>query len=393
LAELPKLKRGYFLRRGWKDLLFLIVLAFLAHWLYRIRYPLPRTIEEDVARWKARPELNLGNVKTTSPPCLFIALSSEPAPPVPSGTIADCLALIPRGVPMNLVEIDLSQGDLIPVKTDLYLEGKMPLAFTRTYFRPEDYFKRNGSSIPHVYDPYLTGSRYPYTYVDWTLPDHRHVHMTRVSAGTEYADNIDEADSSAPREFAGARLGWDGAGWALALPDGTTYLSPDGYNATRPQQGSLIAIFDKDGNEIRLNREQNGDLREIRSPEGHVIRLSYADGRLAGLEASPADRVTYEYDSRFRPATVKYSSGQTIRYVFDDNNFITDVESPPGKNILHVGYDSRSFVVSLTLGESPSYSIRYGPLFKNAFQYADVTAPDSSITHVDLTGSKYTVSH
>jgi len=386
-----KPKRNYLLRRGWKDLLFLVALGFLLHWLYRLEHPLPSSVADDMEHWHARPALNLTNVKTTSIPCFFLALSSDPPSPVPSGTVADCLALIPNGVPMDLVEVDLTKGDFTPIKTDLYLPGRLPLAFTRTYSQADDWFKRNGSTIPHVYDPYLTGSRYPYTYVNWTLPDHRNVHFNRISSGTGYADDVDETDSLAPREFGAARVGWDGWGWALVLPDGTTYLSPEAYNAKRPQQGSLIAIFDKDGNEIRLTREESGDLREIKSPEGHSIRLNYTEGRLTGLQDSAGNRVRYEYDSALRPANVKYSSRVEIHYAFDNANFITAIESPPGKPILSVSYDARHNVTALTLANGSSYAIRYGDQLEGTFQSADITAPDSSVAHVTLRGSNYSV--
>ena len=386
-----KPKRNYLLRRGWKDLLFLIALGFLLHWLYRLEHPLPASIADDIEHWHARPALNLTNVKTTSIPCLFVALSSDPPSPVPSGRVADCLALIPNGVPMDLVEVDISKGDFTPVKTDLFLPGKMSIAFTRTYSQADDWFKRNGSSIPHVYDLYLTGSRHPYTYQDWSFPDGRHTHFTRISGGTEFGDAVFRADDAAPRELGGAECAWDGWGWAFVIPDGTTFLSPEAYNAKRPQQGSLIAVFDKDGNEIRLSREENGDLREIMSPEGRSIRLDYTDGRLSGLQDSGGNRVSYEYDSALRPANVKYSSGAEIHYAFDDANFITAIESPPGRPILTVTYDSRHNVTALTLADGASYAIRYGYKLEGTFQTADITAPDASTMRVELQRSTYSV--
>ncbi|HET9401515.1 MAG TPA: hypothetical protein VFO34_11250 [Candidatus Acidoferrales bacterium] len=384
----PKPKRNYFLRRGWKDFLFLIALAGMSYKGYQIIHPSGSSTADDLDYWKNRPSLNLSNVSVASAPCFFLKLSTASAGPE-SGAVADCLSLIPNGIVYDLVEVDLSQGNVIPVKTDLSVADLMPLAFTRTYWPVDDWFKHNGSYIPHVYDPYLTGSRLPYTYIDWTLPDHRNVHFPRVSAGTGYADSVCQADSAAPAAFAGAKIGWDGWGWALALPDGTAYLSPEAYNATRPQQGSLSGIFDKDGNEIRFSRAENGDLRQVETPSGKFIRLSYTDGKLTGLEDSSGNRVSYAYDSQSRPATVTYSRAESVVYAYDDANFLTAIESPPGNQILAVSYDARHNVTGLALAGGKNYSIRYGEVFQNIFQSAEVTAPDGSATRVSIQPRSY----
>jgi YD repeat-containing protein len=177
----------------------------------------------------------------------------------------------------------------------------------------------NVPSIPHVYDPFLTGSRFPYTYQDWRLPDGQSIHYKRISLGTGFADAIFGADSSSGI-FANSRVNWNGWGWDWTLPDGTTYLSPEAYNATRPQQGSLVGIFNAKGNEVRLSRSERGDLTEIKSPGGHWIRLEYDHSRIIRARDSSGDAVEYEYDPVGRLGAVKYPGSHTTKYSYDMQN-------------------------------------------------------------------------
>jgi hypothetical protein len=67
-------------------------------------------------------------------------------------------------------------------------------------------------------DKFLTGSRFPYTYQDWRLPDGQSVHYKRISPGTGFADAIFGAVSSS-RIFANSRVNWNGFGWDWTFPE------------------------------------------------------------------------------------------------------------------------------------------------------------------------------
>jgi hypothetical protein len=132
---------------------------------------------------------------------------------------------VPDGKKRDVLEFNLGSGELFPVKTDLYVPDSMPLAFTRTYHPPDDWSRKFQVYLPYVYDPYLTGSRFPYTYSNWLLPDRKTIHLGRMSPGTGYADYTAESRSGDP-VFAGSRIARNGWGWDLALPDGATDQSP-----------------------------------------------------------------------------------------------------------------------------------------------------------------------
>jgi hypothetical protein len=130
----------------------------------------------------------------------------------------------------------LHQAKFFPIRTDLYVSDSNPQLLPRTYHPPDEWSQKFQVTLPHVYDPYLTESRLPYMYSDWLLPDRRTIHFERISSGTGYADCIGESKSD-NLVFEGSRIAWNGWGWDLALADGSTFLSPEAYSATRPQAG------------------------------------------------------------------------------------------------------------------------------------------------------------
>jgi YD repeat-containing protein len=307
-------------------------------------------------------------------PCFFIVPSSAINQPVISGSVGECLLLVPDGKKLDLIEVALG-GLVLPIKTDLFVEDSIPLAFTRFYSPTDEWSTRNRIFLPHVYDPYLSGNRDPYTYLDWWLPDRHSIHYQRISPGTGFADAIYESASSGPI-FEGSRVAWNGWGWDVALEDGTTYLSPEAYNAQRPQQASLVGIFDKEGNEVRLSRNSEGDLTEVKSPSGRWIRFHYDAGHIVQAADSSGNKVEYEYDSNDRLRKAKYPSGQSTTYAYDTSNRIVSAEDSLARTILAVEYDADQGSVARVTAERRTYN----------FQYARDKDPNSG--HVAITDSQ-----
>jgi YD repeat-containing protein len=332
--------RGYLRSRGWKD--FMFVCLAVALWTGIRHYLSPPS---DYAKWKVRvkaaPDLSTSQEPGHSglPPCFFHrALKAVNVPSIDSGSVDDCLSLLPNGRRLDVFEIPLG-GGFFPIKTDLHVPDTIPLAFTRTYVPLTAWSERFHVFLPHVYDPFLTGSRFPYTYQDWRLPDGQSVHYKRISPGTGFADAIFGAVSSS-RIFANSRVNWNGFGWDWTFPDGTTRLSPEAYNATRPQQGSLAGIFDENGNEVRLSRSESGELTEIRSPGRHWIRPEYDHSRMIRARDSSGYAVEYEYDPVDRLSSVKYPGGKATKYSYDMRNRVLGVEDPSEDVAMEIEYDS-----------------------------------------------------
>ena len=289
----PKPKKNILRYLRWRDLIVVLLGLTLGWWInhsYSFRGP------TDYQKWQARSQPRpLGRGQDAGkpgqsglPPCFFILPKGASDQPFVSGSVGDCLHLVPDGRKLDLFEISLL-GGFAHIKTDLHVADVMPLAFTHIVIPLDDWAKRNRIYLHHVYDPFLTGHRRPYTFADWMLPDQESIHYERISPGTSYADAVFEAKSSG-EIFEGSRINWNGWGWDLSLEDGTTFLSPEAYSATRPQQGSLVGIFDKEGHEVRLLRKSSGDLTEVKSPSGYWIKLAYDEGRMIGATDSLGKR-------------------------------------------------------------------------------------------------------
>ncbi len=368
----------------------LLVLAAVAkHYLF----PPPLT---DYVKWQHRPALHVPATPTPAragqtglPPCFFLVPGDSASQSVASGSVNDCLLLVPDGKIANLFEVNLRTGGFIPVKTDSYVADTIPLAFTRVYRPIDEWTNRTQIYLLDVYDPFLEGSRFPYTYVEWNLPDSQVIHYDRVSPGTGYADAVFEhSDNTAL--FGWSRIAWNGFGWDMNRPDGVTYLTPEAYNSTRPVQSSLVAIFDQKGNEARLSRDANGDLKEIQSPNGFWIRLSYSDGQIKRVENSTGDHVDYEYDTynRLRRAT---GSQGTEEYSFDrDNRIVTVADSKSGL-IIQNTYDALGRVIELGFEGNAIYHIHYVTDEHGNVIGADVAAPQSDVKRVIFHDETYAI--
>ncbi len=236
--------------------------------------------------------------------------------------------------------------------------------------------------LPHVYDPYLWGHRNPYSEVTWYLPDGIEMNFPRISPGTGYGDAVFEF-TGAPQIFTGSRIDWNGNGWDLSLEDGTTYLSPEAYYSKRPQQGSLVGIFDRNGNEVRLSRQSNGDLTEIKSPNGLWIRLTYDDeGRILNIKDSFGNVVNYGYDSDYRLSSVRYPTGQTINYSFDSWSRIVKIDDSSRGILIENKYDSKGRVIEQNSSNGRIYKFRYVDNEPANSRQVDVTDLSGKLTRV-----------
>jgi YD repeat-containing protein len=380
--------RGYWGRRGWKDLLFLTALAVM--WWIAKRYLLTGPNLTDREKWEARARLaSLDKAPQWKPgasglpPCFFVVPQSATQQPVATGSISDCLLLVPDGRSLNLYEVPLGARAVIPITTDLYVPDVIPLAFTRTCLPLDEWAKRHQVYLPHVYDPYLTGSRRPYNYSDWLLPDRQTIHYERISAGTGYADAIYEDDRLIPF-FLGSRIKWNGWGWDLSLEDGSTYLSPEAYAAKRPQQGSLVGIFDKNGNEVRLVRASNGDLKKIVSPSGRTINLQYEKGRVSSASDDSGNLVEYSYDQTNQVEAVRYSSGRKIQYTYDSYGHIATVNDTQTGFTLGGLYDSDGHLIEINLGNGDAYTFAYHFQVADGSFDVDITGPKDKVIRVNM---------
>jgi YD repeat-containing protein len=377
-------KSSYFRRRGWKDLIFIAVVLLLG---YAVKLFLDANNPTDYKKWNARPKLNLASAHQPSQagadPCLFLAPSDARNQAEASGSIGDCSELVPDGRELDVWEVKLWSGQFFRIKSDLHVQDTIPLAFTRTYNPFDPAAPANVPYLRHVYDLFLYGDRFPYTYLTWALPSGPNVLFKRISPGTRYADAVYEEAMPSPK-FEGARIDWNGFGWDITLEDGTTYLSPDAYRAKRPQQGSLVGIFDNAGNEVRLSREENGDLAEIESPGGRSIRLTYKDGLVARVTDSTGNFVDYNYDSKGRPRGITDNQRQREEYTYDDGNRIATITASNGSKALENTYDTNGRLVWMSIADEKTYQLKYDIDEARQRGLVEITGPSGDVTRVSL---------
>ena len=128
----------------WRDLVVVMAGIGVGLWLNHHFTPYNPT---DYQKWQARPQLaavassgEVGAGQSGLPPCLFIPASGG-AQRFVSGSIGDCLRLVPDGTQVDVFEIPLT-GGFLHVKTDLYVSDLMPLAFTRCVVPLDDWARR-----------------------------------------------------------------------------------------------------------------------------------------------------------------------------------------------------------------------------------------------------------
>jgi YD repeat-containing protein len=144
------------------------------------------------------------------------------------------------------------------------------------------------------------------------------------------------------------------------LANGTTYLSPEAYNATRSQQGSLVGVFDSKGNEVRLSRAANGDLKEIKSGRAGWIRLRYDESeRVTRADASSGEFVEYSYDGENELARVQYSTGETIEYAYDSRHRIVGVDDAAKSVSRMPVYDGDGTMIGLRTDPTHRYTFAH----------------------------------
>jgi YD repeat-containing protein len=375
----PKPKKSLLRFLRWRDLIVVVLGVALGSWINRHSFFEPT----DYQKWQKRPQLRaldgaISRIKagqSALPPCFFVVPKGAVDQPVVSGSVGACLLLIPDGKKLALFEIALL-GGFAHIKTDLYIPDVIPLAFTRSVIPLDDWARRNAVYLPHVYDPFLSGDRFPYTHLDWRLPDGESIHYGRVLPGTGYADAIYEVTSSHPG-FEGSRIKWNGWGWDLSLGDGTTYLSPEAYNATRPQQGSLVGIFDRQGHEVRLSRKSSGALTEIDAPSGGWIKFNYDGNRMTRARNSAGSVAEYDYDPEDRLVTVRYSTGSAIKYSYDSSNRVIGLDDSSSGTKLEIKYNSAGIVEQVIIDGSVYR-------FHHLVDDIDITDPTGAVTRVHI---------
>jgi YD repeat-containing protein len=146
-------------------------------------------------------------------------------------------------------------------------------------------------------------------------------------------------------------------------------------------------MTDAAGNKIELVRDSKRNLREIRSPKGGSIKLSYdGNDRIVRAEDDQGRWTTYTYSAKGFLTDVVHSTGNS-RYYYYENGLLTWARDEKGLMLIHNSYDS-DWIVDQTFANGQTIHYSYD-LSKNK-KYSErvlVTLPDGSVKTIEPSGS------
>ncbi|MGW0866150.1 DUF6531 domain-containing protein [Streptomyces sp. NPDC002611] len=256
--------------------------------------------------------------------------------------------------------VDVASGEMLLTQTDLELPGVLPLVITRTHLSTYRYGQFFGPSWASTLDERLE--------VDgrgrvlWAREDGSILTYPGLpAAGSD--------DAAWPEE--GPRLPLTSAG----AEGEVTYRITDPHTgvvrtfADRPEGDEndwywLTGWHDRNGNEVTVSRTEDGtptglvhsggyrvDVHclaglltrlTVSTPDGPVEVMSYshdADGNLTDVVNSSGKSLVFGYDDRSRITSWTDRNDSTYRYVYDEDNRVTETIGPEGCLSSHWSYD------------------------------------------------------
>jgi YD repeat-containing protein len=284
---------------------------------------------------------------------------------------------------LDEIEADLRVGTLITRTSDLFVEGKIPLAATRCYRSWDNTPRTLGRNTALSWDLFPIGSRQPYTYIEIITCDGQQLRYERISKGSGYADALYEhRDTATP--FLGSRIRWNGNGWDLKLRDGSLYLFPESYYAKKGIDGALIGFRDASGLAVKMERRERRNLKQIIAPDQRSITFEHdSSDRVIKAEDDQKRSVEYRYDHGGRLIEVR-GPRFTTRFKYA-NTYLMEIEEN-GRRKVEFDYEDKNRVSRLALPDGRSFRIRYDydPVDKDRIIRAFVTSPDGSVAKFDI---------
>jgi YD repeat-containing protein len=311
-------------------------------------------------------------------PCVFAPVAGADVAPQ-LGTCA--MPEKPTG-PVDRFEADLRYGHFVLRQSDLYVDDIFDVPLTRTY-NSGDYISLNrvhafGKNTNHPYDIAPLGSRFPYTYNMIALEDGDFFFFPRVSEGTSYSDAMFQHTETSTR-FYKAVTAWNGDGWTTWLTDGSCMRFPEAYNSKNMAQGAAMEMRDGQGNALKLLRDDQRNLLEIRTPNRHFIKFKYDEqSRITRAQDDQRNWSEYSYNGDGMLTDAVLSSGHQRHYSYD-GLMMTLIEDENHKVLLRNFYQN-GFLIRQDFGGGRVYSYYYTPSQSGTyFGRVDVTLPDRTV--------------
>jgi RHS repeat-associated protein len=295
--------------------------------------------------------------------------------------------------------VDLATGYFIHSKTDLHIDGIIPVNITR-YHRSGD-IKRG------------TFGRGTYFEYDWWLGDYGDMLKLVKPGNYQYSfvkqngQNVTYINTTDP-EFRGAVVTYNSTDdtRTLNMRDGTkyTFTYKDRYS------GELTSIEDRNGNKLtfsRLSRPPTGDdyggyLTKITTAEGRTITFGLSLTQVGGIykttqitdDTGRVVRYTYEPDpfSQYtRLKTVTYPDGSIMEYQYDELGRLKGFINERGYLEVSNTYDASNRVLTQTHIDNGTYTFNY-TVAGGYITQTSMTSPSGGVTSWAFNSSGYITS-
>ena len=291
--------------------------------------------------------------------------------------------------------IDTSTGIFRHSETDLHLADIIPIDFTRTYLSQDPTSRPFGTGFTDSYEIYITNNGAPnYTTLDIVLPDGEKVHYLNNGNQSDWWLTNYVATLTSDPSYYGSTITWNnstGNGWLLTLKNGTIYSFPEEGNS--PAASALAGITDRYGNALTINRDTNGNITQITSPNGRWVQFaSDSNNRITQATDDLGRTVTYGYDtcgSGYLCSVIDANGGTTSYSYYTSNNpppsgyggtgNMSKIVDPRGNTEMTLLYDSNGRAAQQTLADGTSIFDFAFALNGNVVQQTSITDPNGNL--------------
>jgi RHS repeat-associated protein len=304
----------------------------------------------------------------------------DPDPPAENNTCC------PEGLDAD--PVSLMTGLYYQSDTDIDVPDVMPITLTRTY-RTKDTGKRPfGIGASHPYDQYILRDDLC-TEVRIILPDGGYRAFLRTS-GTNCLDATLQ-HTTTQTAFYAATLAWDTTlmRYRLKFKDGTEWRFSD--------YGKLVAMLDRNGNQLTLSRAAGGglagNLTKITTPNGRYLTLTYdTSNRITQVTDILGRTIGYTYDASGRLWKVTNPMSGVSEYTYDASHRLLTAKEPNGN--LHVTntYDANGRVATQTRPDSTTYQFAYTLDGSGKVTQTDLTDPRGFVKRITFNSAGLTTS-
>ena len=266
---------------------------------------------------------------------------------------------------------DTATGLYYQQDTDMEVPDVMPITLTRTY-RTEDTATRVfGIGASHPYDQYMLRDDLC-TEIRVYLPDGAPIAFLRTS-GTNCLDSTLQ-HTTTQTSFYGAIFSWDQnfQRYRLRFKDGTEWRFSD--------YGALMAMLDRNGNQLTLTRAAagglTGNLTKITTPNGRYLTFTYdSSNRITQVTDILGRTIGYTYDANGNLWTVTNPLSGVSEYTYDASHRLLTAKEPNGNTHVTNVYDVNGRVQTQTQADSTTYQFAYTLDGSGNVTQTDVTDP------------------